>query len=160
MGVMSAESFPFPIFVCDTGGTNVRFALKSAPDAPLGEAVHLKTHDYPGLGEATEEAATQLGARPRSVIACGAGPVEGRTLKLTNAPWLMDGPKVAVAARLDQGLLLNDFEATPRSLPTIPEQWARPIGPARFCGSRPQVILWPGTGLGIGALVNAAGRHT
>ena len=37
------EPFPFPIFVCDTGGTNVRFALKSAPDAPLGEPVHLKT---------------------------------------------------------------------------------------------------------------------
>ena len=158
---MSATSFPFPIFVCDTGGTNVRFALKGAPDAPLGEAVHLKTHDYPGLAEAIEAAAASLGARPRSVIACGAGPVQGRTLKLTNAPWLMDGPKVAQAVGLDQGLLLNDFEAQALSLPTIPDQWARLIGPGRFrAGAGPQVILGPGTGLGIGALVTAAGRHT
>ena len=153
-------SFPFPVFVCDTGGTNVRFALKSAPDGPLGAAVHLKTWDYPGLGEAIEAAARKLGARPRSVIACGAGPVDGRKLKLTNAPWLMDGPKVAAAVGLDQGLLLNDFEAQALSLPTITEQWAKPIGPARSFGAGPQVILGPGTGLGIGALVNAAGRHT
>jgi glucokinase len=159
-GAMSEPSFPFPVFVCDTGGTNVRFAVKSAPDAPLGEAVHLKTGDYPGLAEAIEAATKKVGDRPRSVIVCGAGPVDGRKLKLTNAPWLMDGPKVAAAAKLDQGLLLNDFEAQALSLPTIPEQWARPIGAARFSGSGPQVILGPGTGLGIGALVNAAGRHT
>src|SRR5277367_5897724 len=160
MGVMSAESFPFPIFVCDTGGTNVRFALKDAPDAPLGEPVHLKTHEYPGLAEATEAAAAQLGARPRSVIACGAGPVVGRTLKLTNAPWLMDGPDVARRVGLTGGLLLNDFEAQALSLPTIPKNWARRIGPLAFGARGPQVILGPGTGLGVGALVEADGRHT
>jgi glucokinase len=158
---MSATSFPFPIYVCDTGGTNVRFALQNAPDSPPGEAVHLRTHDYPGLAEAIEAAAAKLGVRPRSVIACGAGPVDGRTLKLTNAPWVMDGPEVAKAVGLDQGLLLNDFEAQALCLPTIPDEWARLIGPARFShGSGPQVILGPGTGLGIGALVEAAGRHT
>ena len=157
---MSATSFPFPIFVCDTGGTNVRFAFKAAPDAPLGAAVHLRTHEYPGLAEAAEAAAAKLGTRPRSIVACGAGPVDGRTLKLTNAPWLMDGPKVAGALGLDQGLLLNDFEAQALSLPTIPDGWTRRIGPAAFPGTGPQVILGPGTGLGIGALVTAGGRYT
>jgi glucokinase len=156
---MSSMTFPFPIFVCDTGGTNVRFALKSAPDAALGEVVHLKTWDYPGLAEAIEAAAGKLG-RPRSVIACCAGPVDGRKLKLTNAPWLMDGPQVAKAAGLAEGLLLNDFEAQALSLPAIPEEWARLIGPVPFSSIGPQVILGPGTGLGIGALVEAAGRHT
>jgi glucokinase len=153
-------TFPFPVFVCDTGGTNVRFAVKSAPDAPLGAPVHLKTHDYPGLAEAIGAAEQKLGAKPRSVIACGAGPVDGRKLKLTNAPWLMDGQQVAAAAGLDQGLLLNDFEAQALSLPTLTEQWSKPIGPVRAFGGGPQVILGPGTGLGIGALVHAAGRHT
>jgi glucokinase len=158
---MSVTSFPFPVLVCDTGGTNVRFAMKSAPDAPLGDIVHLKTHDYPGLGEAIEAAAAKLGVRPRSAIACGAGPVDGRTLKLTNAPWLMDGPKVAQTVRLDQGLLLNDFEAQALSLPAIPDQWVRRIGPLDFSTAKgPQVILGPGTGLGVAALVKAAGRHT
>ena len=120
----------------------------------------MHTDDYPGLPEAIEAAAPKLGARPRSAIACGAGPVVGRTLKLTNAPWLMDGPETARRAGLKQGLLLNDFEAQALSLPTIPKGWERRIGPLGFGPRGPQVILGPGTGLGVAALVEADGRFT
>ncbi len=157
---MSDFAFAFPVLVCDVGGTNVRFALQSAPDAPLGPVVHLKTGDYPGLIEAIEAAIPRVGGRPRSVIACGAGPVDGRRLKLTNAPWLIDGPEAARRLGLGQGLLFNDFEAQALSLPAIPREWARAIGPAPFGPRGPQVILGPGTGLGIGALIEAGGRYT
>jgi glucokinase len=157
---MTEFTFPFPALVCDTGGTNVRFALVSEPGARLGDIVHLHTGDYPGLAEAIEAAVPKLGARPLSVIACGAGPVVGRTLKLTNAPWVMDGPEAARRAGLKQGLLLNDFEAQALSLPTIPEGWERQIGPLKFGPQGPQVILGPGTGLGVAALVEADGRFT
>jgi glucokinase len=155
---MTEFAFPFPLLVCDTGGTNVRFALLTEPGAPLSEPVHLRTDDYPGLAEAIEAAAPKLGARPRSAIACGAGPVVGRTLKLTNAPWVMDGPEAARRTGLAQGLLLNDFEAQALSLPAVPEAWVRRIGPLRFGAEGPQVILGPGTGLGVAALVEADGR--
>ena len=157
---MSNFTFPFPALVCDTGGTNVRFALVGEPRASLSDVVHLRTGDYPGLAEAIEAAVPKLGAKPRSVVACGAGPVVGRTLKLTNAPWVMDGPEAARHAGLAQGLLLNDFEAQALSLPTIPEVWERRIGPLKFGAGGPQVILGPGTGLGIAALVEAEGRFT
>jgi glucokinase len=157
---MTNFTFPFPALVCDTGGTNVRFALVSEPGAPLSAIVHLQTGDYPGLAEAIEAAVPKLGTRPRSIIACGAGPVAGRTLKLTNAPWVMDGPESARRTGLKQGLLLNDFEAQALSLPTIPEGWERRIGPLKFGPQGPQVILGPGTGLGIAALVEADGRFT
>jgi len=156
---MTALAFPFPVLVCDTGGTNVRFALVAQPGAALGGIVHLITDDYPGLPEAIEAAAPKLGARPRSMIACGAGPVAGRHLKLTNAPWVMRGPETARRAGLAQGLLLNDFEAQALSLPAIQPEWTREIGPP-FDGRGPQVILGPGTGLGIAALVEAEGRFT
>lgn len=155
---MSEFAFPFPVLLCDTGGTNVRFALQPEPGAPLGPVVHLATGDYSGLPEAIEAAVPKLGTRPRSTIACGAGPVVGRTLKLTNAPWVMDGAETARRAGLAQGLLLNDFEAQALSLPAIPEAWARRIGPLKFGARGPQVILGPGTGLGIAALVEADGR--
>ena len=113
---MSEFAFPFPVLVCDTGGTNVRFALVSEPGGRLGDIVHLHTGDYPGLAEAIEAAIPKLGTRPRSMVACGAGPVAGRTLKLTNAPWVMDGPEAARRTGLEQGLLLNDFEAQALSL--------------------------------------------
>ena len=157
---MSEFAFPFPVLVCDTGGTNARFTLANEPGASLDEIVHLRTDDYPGLPEAIEAATPKLGARPRSMIVCGAGPVVGRTLKLTNAPWVMDGPETARRAGLSQGLLLNDFEAQALSLPAIPEVWVRPIGPLKFGGEGPQVILGPGTGLGVAALVEAEGRFT
>ena len=53
---MSDNAFPFPVLVCDTGGTNVRFALQSDAGGPLGPIVHLITDDYPGLPEAIEAA--------------------------------------------------------------------------------------------------------
>src|SRR6202046_4710609 len=157
---MTAFAFPFPALVCDTGGTNVRFALVGEPGARLSDIVHLHTGDYPGLAEAIEAAVPELGTRPGSMIACGAGPVNGRTLKLTNAPWVMDGPEAARRTGLSQGLLLNDFEAQALSLPTIPEGWERRIGPLKFAPAAPQVIVGPGTGLGIAARVGAAGRFT
>jgi len=157
---MSDFTFPFPVLVCDVGGTNVRFSMQSEPDALLGEVTHRKTNDFPGLVEAIEDAIPDIGIRPRSVIACGAGPVVGRQLKLTNAPWVMDGADISKRLALGQGLLLNDFEAQALSLPTIPTPWARQIGPVAFGPRGPQVILGPGTGLGIGALIEAQGRHT
>ena len=157
---MSEFAFPFPVLVCDTGGTNVRFALVSQPGGRPGDIVHLHTDDYPGLAEAIEAATPKLGTRPRSMVACGAGPVAGRTLKLTNAPWVMDGPQAARRTGLNQGLLLNDFEAQALSLPTIPETWERRIGTLKFGAEGPQVILGPGTGLGVAALVEADGRFT
>jgi glucokinase len=157
---MAEFTFPFPTLVCDTGGTNVRFALVREAGAGLSEIVHLRTGDYPGLADAIEAAVPKLGTRPRSMIACGAGPVVGRTLKLTNAPWVMDGPEAARRTGLKQGLLLNDFEAQALSLPTIPEVWERRIGPLKFVSDGPQVILGPGTGLGVAALVEADGRFT
>ena len=155
---MSGFAFPFPVLVCDTGGTNVRLALVGFPGEPLGEIIHLITDDYPGLPDAIEAAAPKLAARPRSAIVCGAGPVVGRTLKLTNAPWIMDGPETARRVGLAQGLLLNDFEAQALSLPAIPREWTRQIGQLPYVAHGPQVILGPGTGLGIAALVEADGR--
>ena len=154
----SALQFPFPVIVCDIGGTNVRIARQNAPDAALSAPKYLKTGDFSGLADAVL-AAEGGRLEARSVIACGAGPVVGRTLQLTNAPWLIDGPKVANRLGLGQGLLLNDFEAQALSLPAIRPEWTLAIGPALPHGNGPRVILGPGTGLGIGALIEVGGRY-
>ena len=94
------------------------------------------------------------------MIACGAGPVDGRRLKLTNAAWVMYGPEIATKLALADGLLLNDFEAQALSLPSLEPDWVKVIGPEMQAGPGPQVILGPGTGLGIAALVDAEGKFT
>ncbi|MGH6796109.1 MAG: glucokinase, partial [Methylocella sp.] len=154
--------FPFPVLLCDIGGTNARFALVPAPGAPLAAGPHLKTNDFPGLEDAVAEVFEGLGAKPRSLIACAAGPVSGRAVKMTNADWTIDGAEVAAKAGLDQGLLLNDFEAQAFSLPVLELGselgWVQPIG---AFAPRPgtQLILGLGTGLGVAALLDIESRH-
>ncbi len=150
--------FPYPVAVCDVGGTNCRISIQDGPGLPLRNLPHQLTADHAGLGEAIGAATAADPVKPRSVIACGAGPVDGRRLKLTNAPWVMDGPEIAALLALDDGLLLNDFEAQALSLPAIEPGWVRLIGPDLPPGPGPRVILGPGTGLGIAALVEAEGR--
>ncbi len=151
--------FPFPVLVCDVGGTNCRLALKPGPDAPTQVIAFLKTADFAGLGEAIAFATESVGVAPRSVIGCGAGPVDGRVLKLTNAPWVIDGPMIAAQLGLDQGLLLNDFEAQALSIPALRPEWVLPIGPDLSPERGPQAILGPGTGLGIACLLETGGRY-
>jgi glucokinase len=149
--------FTFPVLLSDIGGTNARFALATAPGEPLEPGPHLKTADYPGLEAAIAAARSAFSADPRSMIACAAGPVEGRKVTMTNAAWNIDGAAIAAAAKLDQGLLLNDFEAQALSLQALPPSATKWIGePSNAAG--PQLVLGPGTGLGVSLLLKVADR--
>lgn len=155
----SGANFPFPVLLADIGGTNVRFAVAESSASPLQLGPHLKTGEYENLEAAVDAAACRLDFKPRSLIACAAGPVEGRKVKLTNAAWSIDGAAVAHATGLDQGLLLNDFEAQALSLPALQPAWVKPIGEEFHRKPGLQLILGLGTGLGAAALVEIDGRH-
>ncbi len=150
--------FPFPVLLCDTGGTNARFSLVRTKDARPEHGIDLKTHNFPAFEDALSAALSSLDAKPRALIVCAAGPVEGRAVKLTNADWTIDGAEIAVKADLDQGLLLNDFEAQAYSLPFLEPAWTQPIGPSIALMSGTELILGLGTGLGAAALFNIVGR--
>jgi glucokinase len=150
--------FPYPVLLCDTGGTNARFSLVPAKGGRPKNGLVLKTQNFPAFEDALSAAVESLNAKPRSLIVCAAGPVDRRAVRLTNAAWTIDGAEIAVKAGLDQGLLLNDFEAQAFSLPFIEPAWTRPIGPAVPPMPGAQLILGLGTGLGVAALLNVAGR--
>ena len=154
-----AVNVPFPLLVCDIGGTNARFALVAAPGAPIEAAPHLKTKEFLGLEEALAAVFARLAIKPRSLIACAAGPVSGRFVKMTNADWIIDGSVVAAKAGLDQGLLLNDFEAQAFSLPVLEPSWVTPIGGAYTRKPGVELIVGLGTGLGAAALVETGQGH-
>ncbi|HXW72373.1 MAG TPA: glucokinase [Methylocella sp.] len=150
--------FPYPLLVCDIGGTNARFASVAGPSAPLVAEAHLKTGNFASLEEALQEVLAGLASKPRSLIACVAGPVRGRFVKMTNADWVIDGAAVAARTGLDQGLLLNDFEAQAFSLPVLKPDWVKPLASfERQPG--PQLIVGLGTGLGVAALIEVSGRY-
>jgi glucokinase len=147
---------PYPVLVCDVGGTNVRFALVQEPGGVLQALPSARTADHPGLAEAASAA---LGAQKvRSALVCAAGPCEGRRLRLTNAPWVIEGPQVAAALSLSQGLLFNDFEGLALSLPRVQPDGVRFIGEPQAGDAGPMLVTGPGTGLGTAALLRVEGK--
>ncbi|HEV2575291.1 MAG TPA: glucokinase [Beijerinckiaceae bacterium] len=143
--------FPFPLLLCDVGGTNMRFSHVDVPGGVLRRLGTLPTHDWDDLGEAAAHVLGEAGLVARSLIVCAAGPMAGRRLQLTNAAWAIDGAAIAVHLGLDQGLLLNDFEAQALSLPIVGLADARYIGDPQT-GNGTRIVLGPGTGMGMAAL--------
>lgn len=152
-------NFPFPILLCDIGGTNARFAWARGAAAPIEPGPRLKTGDYPNFEAAAAAALSGLGRKARSVLACAAGPIEGRRVKLTHAAWAIDGVAAVKALGLDQGLLLNDFEAQALALPVLRTELTEPIGAAFEPKPGVRLVLGLGTGLGAAALIEIEGRH-
>ena len=58
--------FPFPVITCDVGGTNVRSALFSGPEAEPRFLKPCKTADFPGLAEALQHVLADEPVRPAS----------------------------------------------------------------------------------------------
>jgi glucokinase len=153
---MTRAHFPFPLLVADVGGTNARFQFVAEPDAPARAPERRSTAGHPSFADAVRS--LDLPAPPRSLIACGAGPAIGKRIALTNAAWALDGGEIAEALDLDQGLLLNDFEAMAMAMAAIPEDWTRPIGVGAADPDGTRLVVGPGTGLGVGAVTQAEGR--
>lgn len=149
----------FPVLLSDIGGTNARFCLKTAPGVPFSPAVRLKTGDYARFEDAAEAALAAGGfPRPRTLLVGAAGAVVGRKVHLTNANWTIDGAAAAQTLGLDQGLLLNDFETLAIAVPALaPGDWLA-VGPDH-AAEGVSAVVGPGTGLGVGAVVDAAGRY-
>ncbi len=151
--------FSFPLLVSDIGGTNARFAVIAKPGAAPSAAEHRATHEFPSLEAAAADALPHLPEKPRSMIACAAGPVQDKTVVMTNAHWTIDGTVVADALGLEQGLLLNDFEAQALTLPVVQDSWVKVLGGPTGATRGAALVLGPGTGLGAGALLEIDGKH-
>ncbi len=163
---MAASSFalPFPCLVADVGGTNARFAVLTGPEAPLSPMLRLDTGGEPDF---TRTALRAIGAagfpRPRSMLLAVAGPPDGKRAQLSNAEvdghrLTVDGDALAEALPLEQGLLLNDFEALSLSLPFLAPKDLVTLANGPAGPPAPMVVVGPGTGLGVGGLLPHEGR--
>ncbi|MFN3670776.1 MAG: glucokinase [Bosea sp. (in: a-proteobacteria)] len=150
--------FPYPALVADIGGTNCRLSLVAAAGEPHQPLARIGTATHATPEAAFEAVLETLSSRPRSAILAVAGPMEGRRSQLTNASWVFDGPMIARALTLDQGLLVNDFEALAASLAVLGAGDVETLieGAPEADGVR--LVLGPGTGFGAAALASAGRR--
>ncbi|MDR3380486.1 glucokinase [Cupriavidus basilensis] len=147
----------FPRLLGDVGGTNVRFALETAPQR-IGPATALKVADFPSLEAAMQHYLGGLPAgiaRPRHAAVGLANPVTGDRVKLTNHAWAFSISQMQRSLGLDLLLAINDFTALALGLPHLGAQDLTPLRQGVAVAGAPLALVGPGTGLGVSGLVPA-----
>lgn len=151
------DPVPFPVLIGDIGGTNARFAMIADRDAPTDLLPAVATADFPDLEAAVEAVLAGTGLRPRSALIDGAGPITELGVDLTNAQWNIRPAETIRRTGMVDVILLNDFEALALALTALQPADLEPIGNVPLSPSGAKVVLGPGTGLGVGALIEAGG---
>ena len=136
------------VLIGDLGGTQARFALARAGD--YGQVVVLRVAEHATPLDALRVALAELGPARTAILAI-AGPIEGDRASLTNAGWHVDAPALATALGFAALRLVNDLEAMAWSLPALTAADVEAWQAGRPDAGAPQVIVAPGTGLGVGA---------
>lgn len=145
----------FPILIGDIGGTNARFAIIVDAYADAREFPTIQTADFETIDDAIQSVLDQTNIIPKSAILAVAGPVEGDEIDLTNSKWVVRPREMMEGLNIGDIVVLNDFEAQALAVVALGEEHLEKIGggPAATAGSR--VVLGPGTGLGVSALLHA-----
>ena len=152
----AADRFAFPVLIADIGGTNARFALVEAPDAPLRPLGSTTTAAHADPVAAVEAVALSgLEVRPRTAIAAIAAPIEGDRVAFTNSPWVFEPRRLIAESGLEEVVLINDFEAQGLALPSLGGDDVVAIGGGTLRPGATKLVLGPGTGLGVGLLVHS-----
>ena len=150
------------ILAADVGGTNLGLALMAGVPGRVRmlRKTSFLTASEPSMVEPVRRFLAESGDLPGAVhAACvsGAGPVRGRTIPLTNAPWDVDGE--ALEALLGVPVrLVNDFSAVSFGVLLLDPADATQLLPlAHGDGSLPRadpggtaLVVGAGTGLGVG----------
>jgi len=144
--------------VADIGGSKSRFALAHSAGA-VERVLVIENDTVADLDAAVARYLEETGARPRAATLAVAGPVDGEEIALTNrASWRLRRREFAKRFGFSQLRVLNDFEAIAWALPQLGAAQTRPLGSPVVPHAGVKVVLGPGTGLGVAALLPADGR--
>ncbi|WP_085706749.1 glucokinase [Pseudomonas sp. B35(2017)] len=141
--------------VGDIGGTNARFALWK--DQQLESVQVLATADHASPEEAIGLYLSRLGLAPGaigSVCLSVAGPVSGDEFKFTNNHWRLSRQAFCQALQVERLLLVNDFSAMALGMTRLQPGEFRVVCEGTPEPLRPAVVIGPGTGLGVGTLLD------
>jgi glucokinase len=144
--------------VADIGGSKSRFAIANSSGA-LEHLLVIHNDTAADLDAAVSRYLEETGAHPRAATLAVAGPVDGEEVVLTNRTnWRIRRVEFAERFGLSELCLLNDFEAIAWALPHLGPAHTRPLGNDVPPREGVKVVLGPGTGLGVAALLPADGR--
>ena len=145
--------------MADIGGTNTRLGVITN-----GELTDLRKHPtgtLPDLLDALHALRDEVGTDPRAVVAAGAGPVKNGRIRLTNAHLDLSEAELAQATGSHHTYVINDFTAAAWSVAEITSADVEVLQGADTPPIGTRLVVGPGTGLGVGALLYSEGHfHT
>lgn len=143
--------------VADIGGTNTRLGVVSN-----GELTDLRKHPtgtLPDLLEALHSLRDEIGTSPQAVVAAGAGPVRNGLIRLTNAHLDLSEVELAKATGAQHTFVINDFTAAAWSVAEMTGDDVVTLQGESTPPKGTRLVVGPGTGLGVGALLYSEGRY-
>lgn len=146
--------------VGDIGGTNARFALWR--EQRLEAVQVLATADFASPERAIEHYLAGHGLAAGELVAvclAVAGPVHGEHFRFTNNHWQIERSAFCRSLGLPpDGLqLVNDFTAMALGMTRLRPHERLQVCPGVAEAGSPALVIGPGTGLGVGALLPLAG---
>jgi len=138
--------------LADIGGSKSRFALASSAGWPERVLV-IHNDTVADLSAAVGRYLEETGARPSAASIAVAAPVDGEEIALTNRAWRWRRGELAARFGWAQLSVVNDFEAVAWALPRLGAAETRPLGRPVPSQNGVKVVLGPGTGLGVAALI-------
>ena len=152
------DALGFPVLIGDIGGTNARFAILSDAYAEAKEFPPVRVADYANIDDAIQAAVLdRTSLQPRAAVLAVAGPVDGDTIDLTNCDWVVRPRNLIEGLALSDVVVVNDFEAQALAVADMAPEHLVDLGGTAVTANATRVVLGPGTGLGVGALVRAVG---
>src|SRR5256886_8902777 len=144
--------------VADIGGSKSRFALSNS-SGELERVLVIDNNTVAGLDAAVAHYLEETGARPRAATLAVAGSVGDEEVVLTNrVGWRLRRAEFAKRFGFLQLGGLDGFEAITWGMPPLGAAQTRPLGEPVAMREGVKVVLGPGTGLGVAALLPANGR--
>ncbi|CUJ99133.1 Beta-glucosidase A [Ruegeria denitrificans] len=143
--------------VADIGGTNTRLGVIA--DGKLTDLRKYPTGSLPDLLDAFHALRDEIGTDPRAVVAAGAGPVKEGTIRLTNAKLDLSEDNIGKATGAQHTFVINDFTAAAWSVAEITGEDVEVLQGAATPRPGTRLVVGPGTGLGVGALLYSKGRY-
>jgi len=148
------------LLAADVGGTKTLVGLYRPPGprpAPVETRVYA-TLDFDNMSQLVDAFLTEVGTPAIDAICAGvAGPVEGLTAELTNAPWSADLGKIA--ARLHcKAALLNDLEAMAYSVTVLTAEEIEVLQEGQPNPEGNAALIAAGTGLNASHIQYIDGR--
>ncbi len=149
------------ILAGDIGGTKTVLAVfppGAQPRKPLSERTFPSAR-YESLEEIVKEFLGKINLPVDRACFGVAGPVIAGSAKITNLPWVIDGPALQSAFHWSCTALLNDLESVAYAIPVLGSEDIHTLSAGEPALKGTISILAPGTGLGEGFMTWERGAY-